>query len=423
MLKGRSDILNQMLIDAEERFIPFSLLVEITHRCNFDCVHCYQAHQHKATRQELTTAEWCKVLDQARELGTFFLTISGGEMLVRRDWYEIAQHARRTGFVLRLYTNGALITPDVADKMAELDVMGVEVSVYSHTSTIFEEVTQRKGSFARTVTGMKLLRERNIPLTIKTPIMQQNVDSYKELLGMAEELDAYYIFDPQLVPRNDGDLAPLKYQVDNAQLAALYNDPALYDQPCNVNQGSDEETDEAKSEAEKLQAVYDRIMNAAPCGSGRRIAVVDPYGEVYGCLQMLSSNGNVRERTFDDIWWNGANFREVRTKLRKDLVRCETCPGLPHCKPCMGLSLMEHGEVLGKSKIACRQNHLRWQQAMAHKGVQVDIPERLGGNPRREALTVRQASAIASPITVMARESFQQLREANSIAARPTIEV
>ncbi len=60
---------------------------------------------------------------------------------------------------------------------------------------------------------------------------------------------------------------------------------------------------------------------------------------------------------------------------------------------------------------------------MAHTGVQVDIPERLGGNPRREVLTVRQASAIASPITVMARESFQQLKEANNLVTRPTIEV
>ncbi|MGA7731371.1 MAG: radical SAM protein [Chloroflexia bacterium] len=408
MQRGRSNLLNQMLLDAEERFIPFSMLIEVTHRCNFDCVHCYQAHQHKATRQELSTDEWCQVLEQARDLGTFFLTISGGEMLVRRDWFEIAQHARRKGFVLKLYTNGSMITPQIADRMAELDVMGVEVSVYSHTSTVFDEVTQRKGSFARTIQGIRLLSERNIPVTIKTPIMRQNVDSYKELLALAEELGVYYIFDPQLVPRNDGDLTPLQYQVDNAELAALYNDPALYDQPCNVNES-------AKSDKENLLAVYDRVMNSAPCGSGRRIVVVDPYGEVYGCLQMMSTNGNIRQRTLSDIWWNGENFREVRTKLRKDLVRCETCPGPPHCKPCMGLSLMEHGEILGRSKIACRQNHLRWQRAMAARGTEVDIPEWLGGNPKGELPALRQASAIATPITIMARESFQQLKKPQGV--------
>jgi radical SAM protein with 4Fe4S-binding SPASM domain len=392
--KGVSTLLNQMLIEAEEKFIPISVLAEITHRCNFDCVHCYQAHQHKATRPELTTDEWRRVIDEAKALGTFFLTISGGEMLVRRDWFEIAQHARKAGLALRLYTNGALITGDVADKMASLDVMGVEISVYSHKSDVFEEVTQRRGSFKRTLEGIKLVRERNIPVTIKTPIMKQNADSYRELITLAEELGAYYILDAHMVPRNDGDLTPLKFAVDNTQLSALYNDPVLHDQPCTI--GSRE---------------FDAIMNSAPCGSGRRIMVVDPYGEVYGCLQMLRSNGNVRERSVSDIWRNGATFLETRGKLRKDLVRCETCPGPPYCSPCMGLSQMEHGEIVGHSKIACRQNHLRYRQAMAAQGVHVDVPERLGGNPTSNAPAIREASAIATPITLMGREKFQRLKE------------
>jgi radical SAM protein with 4Fe4S-binding SPASM domain len=394
MKKVTSALLDQMLLDAEERNTPLSLLAEITHRCNFDCVHCYQAHQHQATRPELTTAEWCRVLDEAKALGTFFLTISGGEMLVRRDWFAIAQHARTIGLALRLYTNGSLITAEVADQMAALDVMGVEISVYSHKSAVFEEVTQRRGSFARTIQGIKWVRERNIPTTIKTPIMRQNVASYHELIALAEELGAYYILDPQLTPRNDGGLEPLQYAVSNVDLAGLYNDPALYDQPCTVGD-------------RHLEA----ILNGAPCGSGRRICVVDPYGEVYGCLQMLRSNGNVREQSLGAIWWHGATFLETRSKRRKDLVRCETCPGPPYCKPCMGLSLMEHGAILGQSSVACRQNHLRYQQAMAAQGIAVDIPARLGGNPTAGAVLARPAptaSAIASPLTLMGRERFRR---------------
>jgi len=388
MEKGVSSVLNAMLRQAEEKFTPISVLIEITHRCNFDCVHCYQAHQHRATRPELTAAEWCRVLDEAQALGTFFLTISGGEMLVRRDWFAIAQHARRIGLALRLYTNGALITVDVADQMTTLDPIGVEISVYSHNSTVFDGVTQRRGSFERTLRGIRLVRERNLPLTIKTPIMKQNVDGYRELIALADELGAYYILDPQLTPRNDGSLAPLQYQVDNAQLAGLYSDPALYDQPCSVA-GAD----------------VDAFMNAAPCGSGRRIMVVDPYGEVYGCLQMLRTNGNVRRQPLADIWWHGASLVESRTKQRKDLVRCDTCPGVPYCQPCMGLSEMEHGQIVGHSTIACRQNHLRYQQAMAARGISVDLPERLGGN---RPLSV---SAIAGPITLLGREKFRRLKE------------
>jgi radical SAM protein with 4Fe4S-binding SPASM domain len=262
--------------------------------------------------------------------------------------------------------------------------MGVEISVYSHRSAVFEDVTQRRGSFARTLQGAKLLRERNLPTTIKTPIMRQNVADYQELIALAEEMGAYYTLDPQMVPRNDGDLTPLQYQVDEVQLAALYNDPALYDQPCTVTEGD-----------------YQAIMNAPSCGGGRRICVVDPYGEVYGCLQLLRSNGNVRERALADIWWHGASFQEVRGKLRGDLIRCETCPGPPYCLPCMGLSEMEHGSIVGHARVACRQNHLRYQRAMAAQGIEVELPERLRGVPL-------PATAPASPLTLLKREAYRQ---------------
>jgi len=386
MRKMANGLLERMLVEAEQKLIPFGLLIEITHRCNFDCVHCYQAHQHHPTRAELTTADWIAVLDQARALGTFFLTISGGEMLVRRDWFAIAQHGRALGLALRMYSNGALITEQVADQMATLDPIAVEVSVYSHQSAVFEDVTQRRGSFARTLQGIKLLRERNLPVSIKTPIMQQNIDHYQALIALAEELGAYYSFDPTLFPRNDGDLTPLQYQVDLRQLAVLYQDPALYDAPCTIS-GQD----------------FEAIMNAAPCGSGRRICVVDPYGEVYGCLQMLRSNGNVREQGLAEIWWHGATFQETRSKLRKDLVRCAACPGPPYCHPCMGLSLMEHGSIVGKSQIACRQNQLRYQRAQAEQGIVVAVPE--------SAASERyQAPAQVTPLTLLSREQFRATR-------------
>jgi predicted protein tyrosine phosphatase len=77
----------------------------------------------------------------------------------------------------------------------------------------------------------------------------------------------------------------------------------------------------------------------------------------------------------------------------------------------MGLSQMEHGEIVGHAKIACRQNHLRYRQAMAAQGIHVDVPERLGGNPKSDAPATREASAIATPITLMGREKFQRLKE------------
>jgi len=101
-----SSLMREMGAKALKLGIPLGVQLDVTYRCNERCVHCYLDHQDHG---ELTTAEVFRALDQLAEAGTLFLIFSGGELLLRRDLFDILAYARRRGFDVKLKTNGIML--------------------------------------------------------------------------------------------------------------------------------------------------------------------------------------------------------------------------------------------------------------------------------------------------------------------------
>ena len=107
--------------------VPLAVHFDLTYRCNERCVHCYLDHEDHG---EMTTAEVKHVLDQLAEAGTLFLTLSGGELLLRRDFFELLTYARRLRFDVKIKTNAILIGERDAARIRELGVRQIQISVY-----------------------------------------------------------------------------------------------------------------------------------------------------------------------------------------------------------------------------------------------------------------------------------------------------
>jgi len=152
-------LMQEMNERALELGVPLGIHLDVTYRCNERCVHCYLDHDDHG---EMTTAEIKDILQQLAEAGTFFLTLSGGEVLMRRDFFEILEYARRLAFNVRIKTNGVMIRKSEARRMRDLGVEQVQVSIYSRRPEIHDAITKLPGSLKRSTEAIRLLKSQGL---------------------------------------------------------------------------------------------------------------------------------------------------------------------------------------------------------------------------------------------------------------------
>ena len=189
---------------AQQR-IPFSGSIEITQRCNNQCVHCYNnlsVGDSKARAAELTSYEYSQILDEIADAGCLWLLFTGGEIFIRRDFFEIYTYARKKGMLITLFTNGTLITPEIAERIAQEPPFAIEITIYGHTRETYEAVTRTSGSYNRCINGINLLRDHGLPLKLKTMALTTNKHEVRAMKQFVEEgLGLEFKFDAMINPR------------------------------------------------------------------------------------------------------------------------------------------------------------------------------------------------------------------------------
>src|ERR1700680_3158678 len=197
-----SVLVAEMAAKALEMNIPLSVQLDLTYRCNERCVHCYLDHHDHG---EMSTAEIKDLLDQMAAAGVFYLTISGGEIMMRRDFFEILEHARLRTFCIKLKTNGILIREKEAARLRELGVETIQISIYSHRPEVHDAITKMPGSLRQSIDAVRFLRQQGLYVTMANVLMTENAADYKQVRLLAQELDAKFIIDPTVTPMMDGD--------------------------------------------------------------------------------------------------------------------------------------------------------------------------------------------------------------------------
>ena len=294
----------------------------------------------------MTTAEIKDLLDQLAAAGVFFLVFSGGEVFLRRDFFELLEHARSLLFSVKVKTNAIMIGEKEADRLAELGLHGVQVSVYSHRPEVHDRITKVPGSLERTLAGARLLRERGVNVIFANVLMGPNAADYPAVRSLALEMGAEYTVDPTITPMMDGQRGVLEWNIRQAELQKVMRDPALV--------GSVEDFCAPPSGPLSEQDAYETL----PCSAGHTACYVSPYGDVYPCVQFPLPTGNVRKQKFIDIWLYSPQFQEVRSISMADLQGCSKCVHSGSCSRCPGLAYME-GNMRGPSIQDCEKSFAR----------------------------------------------------------------
>lgn len=324
--------------------VLYSVLWELTHACNLRCVMCYNV---PTGRPELSTAECLDVLEQLAGIGVLRLTFTGGEILARRDFFAIAERARALGFALDLKTNGILITPAVADRIAGLTPVTVELSLLGATPATSDAAMGGHGTLPAIQRAVRLLTERGVRVQLNTLLLNFNVAERQQMLDLAMEMDVYYSQTFKVSPADDGNAAAACYQLSVTQMAEVMAADRTPLRP------------------------QDHSPGGRTCQVGLSSCLISPDGIVYPCIELRIPAGDLRRERLADIWRHAPIFEELRRyHIVDNLPDCRACLLAAYCEGrCAGLAWKEHGNLYGGHTLACRHAQARYMQQ--HPGAAV----------------------------------------------------
>lgn len=332
---------------TQSLFLRASL--ELTERCNLRCVHCYinrPAGDDCSRQRELSLTEWQSILNQVAEAGVLWLLVTGGEPLLRPDFAEFYRYAKRLGFHITLFTNGTLLTPDLADLFAKYPPWEVEITLYGATAETYERITGVPGSYSRCRQAIELLLERHVALNLKTMALTLNVDEIQAMQQLAGLWGVNFRYDPVIHSRFDGDHRPVSYRLTPEQIVALERED-----PLRLQQWQDLC---AKSYVRSNQAYL------FTCGAGLSTFHIDPYGRLYPCLMARWLGYDLRTGSLAEAVCQF--LPTVRNMLLTHDRTCWECDLRVICETCPAWARQETGDAEKPEPFRCHLAQLRKQE-------------------------------------------------------------
>lgn len=322
---------DQLAKRCMEENIPLGAIIELTSQCNLKCRHCYMVSDGST---ELSTGEIKDIINQLADIGTIYLGFTGGEIFSREDLFTLLKYARKKGFVISLLTNGTLITPEMIEEIKKLKPLFFEISLYGVTPDVHDNVTQVKGSFEKTMKVIETMHDQGINVKVKTPVMNLNVRESEDLSKLCKRLGLKHLMDPGILPARDGSRNPVLYDLSDEELR-------IYATKHDLNLGYLQEMGTTR-----------RFI----CLAGKALCGITSGGTVFPCIILPIPVGNLREKSFKEIWNINPSHElaRLRSMTIQDLQSCSVCDIKNYCIRCPGLVYLETEDIVGSTKSICR---------------------------------------------------------------------
>jgi radical SAM protein with 4Fe4S-binding SPASM domain len=328
--------------------VPLSGGIDLTHRCNLRCRHCYLGPQPAVwakRKHEMSTSRLLSLIDEITDAGCLYLLITGGEPLLRKDFAEIYRYARTKGLLVTVFTNATLVTDRILGLFKVLPPHVVEVSLYGASAETYEKITGIRGSYERCLEGIKQLLKHKMNVRLKTILMTLNRHEFFNIENMAKEFGVRFRLDAAIFPCLDGDKTPLSLRVP-----------------------PEEAVEKEFSDNERLRHWRDYFVKhrALPvsdmlynCGAGLTSFHIDPYGNLQPCLMTTSLKYNLSAGNFI-TGWHGVIPR-IRGKEAGAVDTCNRCEKQALCNFCPAFFELESGAEDRCSDYLCRMGQHRFR--------------------------------------------------------------
>lgn len=336
---------------------------EITWSCNLNCAHCRAESGYDPHPNDLSTEECYRLLDQIREVGRPMIIFTGGEPLLRPDFFDIVAYARGLGFVCVVGTNGTLVTPEIAARMKTAGISRVSISLDFPVADLHDKFRGQSGAFDDAMRGIECLKGADVPFQINTTVTSLNVDYLEQTLNLALELDAAAFHPFMLVPTGRGK------ELRDVELSAEdYEDTLnwMYDRQIELGDRIFFKPTDAPhylrvirqrrregcggcgpAQMESKHTIGDNPHNQITrgCLAGTGFCFISHLGRVQGCGYLDIEAGNIRRQTFAEAWFDSPLFNDIRD-LSKLKGKCGVCEYQRLCGGCRARAYEGTGDYL-----------------------------------------------------------------------------
>lgn len=332
---------------------PFTAGFELTAKCNLNCVHCYA--KPGRSHDDMTTQEFKDIVDTLCERGLLDAYLTGGEILVRKDFEELYRYIKAKGVLVSLLTNITLINEHHIELFKELPPEVISTSMYGYSEESYEAVTGVRGSFHKFMNALNLLRQNGIPFELKFVAMEQNIDDLYKVREFGNEIGVPMVIILDVHPMSDGSTEPMGYRltpedafdfdVKDKGRRAFWEDVA--------RQLLEGEIDtRPRQTVERFEGNY-----LYPCSIANQHVFITSDYKMQGCVRASYRQFDLREGTFDEGWKHLQ--REFVDKKASDKYPCLTCQKVRYCEHCVANFKLAYGDEEHVDPFFCRVAALR----------------------------------------------------------------
>jgi radical SAM protein with 4Fe4S-binding SPASM domain len=326
---------------AAEHRQPVNGTFELTSRCNLVCRMCYvrsSASDHVLREKELSATTWISLARQAVDKGMVFVLLTGGEVFLRSDFFNIYEPLTRMGLMITLFTNGTLISDAGAARLAQAPPTRTEITLYGATAATYDAVTGVRGSYARCCAGIEALVARGIPPAIKATVTRQNVSELEAMRQMARNWGLPFSGSWLLSRRPDGTAS----EVEDCRLS-ISSGVAL-------EVAEDELACVHEPTRPTLRASSVGNDNNFPCYAGKAGFLINAAGEMNVCVALPRPAARPLEIGFSAAWEQVQRYVDSAPHAAS---ACLACNAQGYCSRCPAWSLIESGTLAGPVPYLC----------------------------------------------------------------------
>ena len=324
------------MLNMEYLPVPISVNWNLTNLCNFECQHCY-SKEIREKLEEMTNEEVTETIRKLKKDGVQFITFGGGESLLRKDIWNILEECNRNGIEFRIITNGYALDDNTCEKLKKFNIMELLISLDGPCAKIHDNFRNKKGSFDKVISSIKLAQKYQIEIMVLTNINSYNKMLISEFCDLIEQLGIKKWRVNEIKELGNGDKNSEKLLISPSELKKCHEQIYEFEKrgTCSILYDS-------------VFAIYDSSSGYEKmlpgCHCGRMSLCIRANGDVLPCVYYNKILGNVKKQSLLEIWEKSEELQLIRDK--KAYGKCQTCKDFLNCRGgCFARTYLHYGDI------------------------------------------------------------------------------